>query len=112
MTSPPDRVGQRVTSPGTYASLRCSVVASCHGSPPSSRAVPASARISPSRTLMVVVLPDPFGPRKPCTSPDATDRSSPSRAQVRPNDFRRPVTSIATVTQHILHKIHEILKIM
>ena len=39
---------------------------------------------------MVVVLPAPFGPRKACTSPARTSRSSPSSATVRPNDLRKP----------------------
>jgi len=75
------------TSPGTYASLRCSEVASRHGSPPSSRAVPPSARSRPSRILIVVVLPDRSArgsraPRRPFTV-----RSSASSAQARPKDF-------------------------
>ena len=44
---------------------------------------------------MVVVLPAPFGPRKACTSPARTSRSSPSSATVRPNDLRRARISIA-----------------
>ena len=44
---------------------------------------------------MVVVLPAPFGPRKACTSPVRTSRSRPSSAWVRPNDLRKPRTSIA-----------------
>ena len=45
---------------------------------------------------MVVVFPEPFGPRKPCTSPRATLRSSPSRARTDPKVLTRPSTSIAT----------------
>src|SRR6202035_214146 len=81
---------------------RCSVGASSQGSPPSSRAVPPLARIRPSRTRIVVVLPAPLGPRKPCTSPGATVRSSPSRARVRPNDLLRPATSITAVMRPTL----------
>jgi hypothetical protein len=46
-------------------------------------------------TLMVVVFPEPFGPRKPCTSPVCTVRSSPSRGRVRPKDLTRPAIEIA-----------------
>src|SRR4051812_25399462 len=46
---------------------------------------------------MVVDLPAPFGPRKPCTSPESTSRSRPSRAWVRPNDLCSPETVIAFV---------------
>jgi len=87
MISPPDRFGHRLTSPGTYASRRCNATASCHGSPPSRRASPLSARSRPSRTRMVTVLPAPLGPRKPCTSPVRTSRSSPSSARVVPKVF-------------------------
>ena len=44
---------------------------------------------------MVVVLPEPFGPRKPCTSPGCTTRSSPSSARVDPNVFTSPTIEIA-----------------
>ena len=93
MISPPVSEGHSVTSPGTYASRRCSATASRHGSPPRSRAVPPSPRSRPSSTRIVVVLPAPFGPRKPCTSPAATDRSRPvqrhglAEALAQPGDF-------------------------
>ena len=51
----------------------------------------------PRSTRMVVYFPDPFGPRKPCTSPPRTSRSSPSSATVRPKYFFRPRTSIGDV---------------
>jgi ABC-type uncharacterized transport system involved in gliding motility auxiliary subunit len=35
-------------------------------------------------------LPAPFGPRKPCTSPARTSRSSPSRAVKRPYRLTSP----------------------
>ena len=44
---------------------------------------------------MVVDLPEPFGPRKPCTSPVRTVRSSPSRARTRPKVLTTPFISIA-----------------
>src|SRR5689334_13614462 len=46
---------------------------------------------------MVVDLPAPLGPRKPCTSPGSTSRSSPSRALVVPNVFTRPWIVIGAV---------------
>src|SRR5436190_21671049 len=51
---------------------------------------------------MVVDLPAPFGPRKPCTSPVRTSMSRPSRATVLPNVFRRPRMSIAVLTSSIV----------
>src|SRR4051794_29249253 len=44
---------------------------------------------------MVVVLPAPLGPRKPCTSPAATSRSSPSSARVAPNVLTSRLTPMA-----------------
>ncbi|EEH65040.1 hypothetical protein HMPREF0058_2093 [Actinomyces urogenitalis DSM 15434] len=38
----------------------------------------------PSRILIVVDLPAPLGLRRPWTSPGATWRSRPSRAQTEP----------------------------
>ena len=42
---------------------------------------------------IVVVLPDPFGPRKPTTSPSPTVRDTSSRATVAPNRFETFRTS-------------------
>ena len=47
---------------------------------------------------MVVDFPAPFGPRKPCTSPEATSRSRPSRARVSPKVFTSPLIEIAVLT--------------
>ncbi len=47
---------------------------------------------------MVVVFPAPLGPRKPCTSPVCTVKSSPSRARVLPNVLTSPSARIASVT--------------
>src|SRR3546814_11721095 len=95
MISPPDKVGHSSTSPATYASRRCRSAASRHGSLPSTSTPPASARSSPRSTLIVVDLPEPLGPRKPCTSPVATSRSRPSRARVGPNVLTIPHAEIA-----------------
>src|SRR3989475_12642734 len=47
--------------------------------------------------LIMVVLPAPFGPRTPKTSPSLTFRSTPSRASTLPplplNSLRKPSTS-------------------
>ena len=37
--------------------------------------------------LIVVVLPAPFGPRNPNTSPGATEKETPRTASTSPNDF-------------------------
>src|ERR1700730_6603002 len=62
------------------------------------RAWPLVGRTRPSRTLTVVVLPAPFGPRKPNTSPGWTVRSSPWSATLRPYSLRRPTVSTAGVS--------------
>ena len=61
----------------------------CGDSTPSSRQCPAVGRARPSRHRIVVVLPDPFGPKNPNTPPARTDRSSPSSARTRPPRRRR-----------------------
>src|SRR5262245_12329209 len=47
---------------------------------------------------MVVVLPAPFGPRNPWTSPTATSRSSPSSATADPNRLTSPSMLMALGT--------------
>src|SRR5579871_419086 len=44
---------------------------------------------------MVVVLPEPLGPRKPVTCPTGTCRSSPASARTCPKFLRRPSISMA-----------------
>src|SRR5688572_27936444 len=53
---------------------------------PKSRAVPDVAATRPSKQRIVVVFPDPFGPRNPNTPPSGTDRSRPATAT---DDFPR-----------------------
>ncbi|BAS17911.1 hypothetical protein AHiyo8_62140 [Arthrobacter sp. Hiyo8] len=56
-------------------------VASWRGiSPPRTRMRPFVAAANPSSNRMVVVLPEPFGPRKPKTEPRGTAKSTPSTA--------------------------------
>src|SRR5436305_9768579 len=57
-----------------------------NASPPDGSSSVASMR-------MVVVLPAPFGPTKPITSPAAKENEMPSTATVLPNCLRRPATS-------------------
>ena len=45
---------------------------------------------------MVVVLPDPFGPRNPYTDPSGTWRSIPSTAATAPNFLASPAVSMAS----------------
>ena len=47
---------------------------------PATRAVPDVGLASVHRILIVVVLPAPFGPRKPKVSPLATSKSMPRTA--------------------------------
>jgi pyruvate, water dikinase len=61
--SAPVRLGQSEASPGTYASRRWMATASRSGCPPSTSASPEVGRASPSSSRIVVVLPEPFGPR-------------------------------------------------
>src|SRR4030081_3836670 len=59
------------------------------------RAWPLVGRTRPSSTLTVVVLPAPFGPRKPKTSPGSTVRVRSCRATFRPYALWRLVISTA-----------------
>ncbi len=51
---------------------------------PSTVARPPLLRTSPSSIRIVVVLPEPFGPRNPNTPPSGTLRSSPPTATFLP----------------------------
>src|SRR6185437_10267786 len=51
---------------------------------PNSSTRPAVGPIRPISILIVVVLPEPFGPRKPNTAPCGTESSSPSTASCPP----------------------------
>src|SRR5260221_12877511 len=55
---------------------------------------PAVGLSSPAMMRMVVVLPAPFGPRKPWISPLGTSRLTPSTAVNDPNFLTRPSTRI------------------
>src|SRR4051812_37038579 len=59
---------------------------------------PVSARVSPARMLISVVLPAPLGPSNPKNSPCATSRSMPSSAWTGPNAFLTPRAETAGVT--------------
>src|SRR5688572_23782026 len=60
---------------------------------------------------MVVDLPAPLGPRKPCTSPVRTVRSSPSSARVWPKVLTRPDTEIAVVMLQNVVWFHKLVKL-
>src|ERR1700686_5739523 len=62
---------------------------------PSSQASPALGFRRPSSSLTDVVLPAPFGPRNPNTSPRGTVIDRPASATVRPNLFDRLIVWIA-----------------
>src|SRR5690348_11211401 len=57
-------------------------------------AVPEVGAISPSSIRSVVVLPAPFGPRKPVTEPGATVKLSESTARCLPKILVRLSTTI------------------
>src|SRR5689334_12623473 len=58
-------------------------------------AVPPVGFTSPSSILSVVVLPAPFGPRKPTILPSSTVNERSSTASTSPKRFVSPETSIA-----------------
>src|SRR5665213_569596 len=62
------------------------------------RTLPRSARVSPARMEISVVLPAPLGPRSPKNSPGATQRSTPASASTASKRRARPLMSTAGVT--------------
>src|SRR5512137_2379344 len=60
---------------------------------PSSRMVPEVAGMSPETRFKSVVLPAPFGPMRPCTSPASTAREAPSTAARPPKVLRTSSSS-------------------
>ena len=76
--------------------------------------LPPSARSRPSRMRMVVDLPAPFGPRKPCTSPscDGRGRARRGRRWIRTTCAGRmaEMTVLMDATVHPFQKILNVLK--
>src|SRR5439155_16926063 len=60
------------------------------------RAAPWTVGSSVASTRMVVVLPAPFGPRRPKTSPARTPKLTPARACTVPKLYRRSSHSTAS----------------
>src|SRR5665213_31492 len=65
-------------------------------SAPRKRIVPAVGRASPDRQLKKVLLPAPFGPIRPSSSPASSIRSAPSTARNAPNALTMPLASSST----------------
>src|SRR5690349_24604009 len=63
--------------------------------PPRSTLFPYTTLFRSARIRMRVVLPAPFGPRRPKTMPSGTSRSTPARAVVDPNRLTTPSTRMA-----------------
>src|SRR5436309_68064 len=61
-----------------------SAAGSCSRRMPSTVTVPANGSSTPAAAANVVLLPDPFGPSSPTTSPRATSSDTPSTASVSP----------------------------
>src|SRR3954470_14535426 len=62
---------------------------------PATRALPLVGFASVHSMLIVVVLPAPFGPRNPNTSPASTLKRTPLTASTSSKDFLRSSTSMA-----------------
>src|SRR5512136_2476500 len=71
------------------ASMGCSKTSN-----PATRAVPEVAGRKPASSRMVVVLPAPFGPRSPTTSPRGMEKVRSSTAARSRKRLVRPLTSI------------------
>ena len=53
-------------------------------------------------SLIVVVFPAPFGPKKPKILPDFTERSIPSIAIIDPYDLESEFASIQDIKEHFI----------
>src|SRR5580704_4556025 len=71
------------------------------GSKPRTETTPPLRGRNPSRISTVVVLPAPFGPSRPNTSPGWISKSMPFTACTSPYDFVRPCTEIAGAAEFI-----------
>ena len=77
LSSPsPVVLSSRANSPGRLPTRARTSTLSLRVSSPKTSARPPVGRMNPSSVRMVVVLPAPFGPRKPKTSPGKTSRST------------------------------------
>src|SRR5215208_2783117 len=62
---------------------------------PLTRTVPESGESTPERTFIIVLLPAPFSPTSPCTSPILAANDALSSAFTAPKVFETSVPSIA-----------------
>ena len=92
---------------GQDADPRADVVGSARGrrSPSTDGACPRVGSISAVSSRTVVVLPAPFGPSSPSTSPRRTSRSTPRIAQAAPNRRPRPVVRIMTGSRTLTRQV-------
>src|SRR2546422_1769090 len=79
-----------------FRTARLSRTTSC----PAMRALPRVGRSSVARMWTVVVLPAPFGPRKPKNSASPTSRSRPSSARTAPKSLPRDRKSTRLNSSH------------
>ena len=69
-------------------------------STPSTEAVPPVGRVCPVSILIIVVLPDPFGPSRPKSAPFSTERVTWSTACTSPYAFDKSCVSITRVISY------------
>src|SRR5207244_10550187 len=74
---------------------------------PKTLAEPWFAGNSVASTRMAVVLPAPFGPRSPKTSPERTPKLTPSSAWTLPKRYRSPSHSTASRPSDTLNVLSE-----
>ena len=88
----PEPLGQRQV-PGGEADVLHGLRATLGQAVATISIVPSSGVMAPRSISSVVVLPAPFGPRKPTRSPGATMTSTPLTAWTSPKRFTRPRAS-------------------
>src|SRR6478735_2316704 len=68
---------------------------------PSRRTRPESGAVRPTTIENVVVLPAPFGPRRPTTSPDAISISTPLTTVRPPYDLVSPIVFSVAIQSRV-----------
>ena len=64
--------------------------------------VPLVGAIRVVSSLIVVVFPAPFGPKKPKILPEFTERSIPSTAMIEPYDLESELVTIQDIKEHFI----------
>ena len=97
----PDKAPYILSSPGRYETRRRTSRLFRQQSNPATVARPDVGRNNPSKSRIVVVLPEPLGPSSPKTSPRRTSSDNDSSARTRLYDFVKPSVTISSLSSMV-----------